>query len=144
MSQENLKLKKIEQRAVIKFLTKEGDTPSQIKQLMLPEFGDSCPSDFTIMFWSKQFKCVRDGLEDDLRSGRPISAVTEENVAHVKKNILEDRRVKQWKIARDVGVSKERVNTIIHEHLNMSKVSARWVPRMLSIWREEFDVVRTL
>lgn len=132
MSLEKSHLMKIEQRAVIKFLTKEGNTPSQIKLRMLPVFGDSCPSDFTIKFWCKQFKSGRDSLEDDPRSGRPISALTDENVAKVKNIILEDRRVKQWEIARDVCISKERVGEIIHGHLNMSKVSARWVPKMLT------------
>lgn len=132
MSLEKNNLLKIEQRSVIKFLTKEGNTPSQIKKRMLPVFGDLCPSDFTIKFWSRQFKSGRESLEDDPRSGRPITAITEENVAKVKNIILEDRRVKQWEIARDVGISKERVNEIIHGYLNMSKVSARWVPKMLT------------
>lgn len=137
MSVEKVKMDKIEQRAVIKFLTKEGNTPSEIRQRMLRVFGSSCSSEFVIKFWSRQFKLGRESLEDDPRSGRPVSAVTDENVARVKKIILEDRRVKQWEIARDVGFSKERVNEIIHEHLNMSKVSARWVPRMLTAFDME-------
>lgn len=127
-----LKMDKIEYRAVIKFLGKEGNTPTQIRERMFKVFGDSCPSEFVIKFWSKQFKQGRVSLEDDPRSGRPISAVTADNVEKVKKLILADRRIKQWEIARDVGISKERVHEIIHEHLGMSKVSARWVPKMLT------------
>lgn len=137
ISVEKMNIAKIEHRAVIKFLTKEGNTPSQIRERMMCVFGSSCPSEFTIKFWSKQFKLGRESLEDDARSGRPVSAVTNENVAKVKKIILEDRRVKQWEIARDVGISKERVNEIIHVHLNMSKVSARWVPRMLTAFDKD-------
>lgn len=123
---------KNEHRAVIKFLSREENTPTQIRERMLKVFPDSCPSGFVIKFWAKQFKHGRESLEDDLRSGRPISAVTADNVEKVKKIILADRRIKQWEIARDVGISKERVHKIIHEHLGMSKVSARWVPRMLT------------
>lgn len=132
MSKENCKTMKFEHRAVIKFLSKEGNTPTQIRERMLKVFGDSSPSEFVIKFWSKQFKHGRESLEDDPRSGRPISAVTADNVEKVKNLILADRRIKQWEIARDVGISKERVHEIIHEHLGMSKVSARWVPRMLT------------
>ncbi|KAL0884101.1 hypothetical protein ABMA27_016120 [Loxostege sticticalis] len=116
---------KFEHRAVIKFLSKEGNTPTQIRERMLKVFGDSSPSEFVIKFWSKQFKHGRESLEDDPRSGRPISAVTADNVEKVKNLILADRRIKQWEIARDVGISKERVHEIIHEHLGMSKYSCR-------------------
>lgn len=132
MSETNSKLMKIEHRAVIKFLSREGNTPTQIYARMSKVFGDSCPSEFIIKFWSKQFKHDRESLEDDPRSGRPISAVTADNIEKVKELILADRRIKQWEIARDVGISKERVHEIIHVHLEMSKVSARWVPRMLT------------
>lgn len=128
---------KIEQRPVIKFLTREGNTPSPIRERMLAVFGDSCPSEFVVKFWSKPFKNSRESLEDDHRCGRPVSAVSGENVAGVKKLIMEDRRIKQWEIARDIGISKERVHQIIHEHLGMSKVSARWVPRMLTPFDKE-------
>lgn len=132
MSEENNKMIKFEHRAVIKFLSREGNTPTQIRERMLKVFLGSCSSEYVIKFWSKQFKHGRESLEDDPRSGRPISAVTTENVEKVKQLILVDRRIKQWEVARDVGISKERVHEIIHGHLGMSKVSARWVPRMLT------------
>jgi len=42
---------------------------------------------------------------------------------------MDDRRTKVLKIARTMKISYEGVVTIIHDHLTMSKVSARWVPR---------------
>jgi len=42
---------------------------------------------------------------------------------------MEDRRTKVLKIARTVKISYESVETIIHDHLKMSKVSAQWIPR---------------
>ena len=36
-----------------------------------------------------------------------------------------------WQIA-DVAISRERVENILHKELGMSKVSARWVPRLLT------------
>ena len=48
------------------------------------------------------------------------------------KVILADRRMKVSRLAEETGISAGAVWTIIHEKLDMSKVSARWVPRMLS------------
>ncbi|CAH2092576.1 unnamed protein product [Euphydryas editha] len=44
--------------------------------------------------------------------------------------VLDDRRIKLWQITEELGVSKERVGDIMHNHLHMNKVSARWVPKM--------------
>ena len=41
--------------------------------------------------------------------------------------------MKVREIAEIVGISDERVRNILHEHLNKKKLSARWVPRLLTI-----------
>jgi len=48
--------------------------------------------------------------------------------------VLADRRVKVSTIAYEMSVSKGRpsVIRIVHYKLGMSKVSCRWVPRMLT------------
>jgi len=38
------------------------------------------------------------------------------------------------------GISTGSIHTILHEHLGMSKVSARWVPRMLTPEEKKFRV----
>jgi hypothetical protein len=35
-------------------------------------------------------------------------------------------------IAETIGISNERVGHIMHEELHMKKLSARWVPRLLT------------
>lgn len=50
---------------VIKFLTKEGLTPTQIKQMMDAVYKDSAPSFSMIKKWSKLFRCERESIEDD-------------------------------------------------------------------------------
>jgi len=47
----------------------------------------------------------------------------------VENLIRDDRRIKVLEIARTMQISRGRVENIIHDHLKMSKVSARWVPR---------------
>ena len=71
-------------------------------------------------------------LEDDLRSGWPSDAVNPSVIAAVEKLIRDDRRIKALEIARTMQISCKSVETIIHDHLKMSKVFARWVLRKLT------------
>ena len=47
--------------------------------------------------------------------------------------MLNNRRIKIGELALECGISNGSVYTIIHEHLGMSKVSARWVHRNLNM-----------
>lgn len=52
--------------------------------------------------------------------------------------VMANRRVKIHEVAREMGISYESVRIILHQHLGMSKVSARWVPRMLTPPQKQF------
>ena len=70
----------------------------------------------------------RDGnSEDDPRPGRPTDVISQEMIDRVERPVLNNRRIKFVELASECGVSNGSVYTIIHEHLGMSKVSARWV-----------------
>lgn len=126
---ENLSL---EHRSVIKFLTLEGNGPKAIHERLLAVYGDSSPSRYVVKYWSKQFKWGRTSVENDPRPGRPVEATAPEMVTRVEQLVLEDRRLKICQIAEECGISEKSVSRILHEYLGMSKVSARWVPRMLT------------
>ena len=49
----------LEQRSVIKFLTKEGKKPKEILERMVAVYGESAHSYYKVKFWSKQFKWRR-------------------------------------------------------------------------------------
>ena len=46
---------------------------------------------------------------------------------------MTDRRVTERYIASTVGISQERVHSILKEDLEMRKLLARWVPRLLTV-----------
>ena len=71
---------------------------------------------------------VGDSLEDDPRPGRPADVISQEMINCVERLVLNNRRIKVAKLASECGISNGSVYTVIHEHLGMSKVSARWVP----------------
>ena len=123
----------IEFRAVIKFFTKEGPKAIEIHRRMTDVYGDSSPKYSTVAKWSAEFKRGRDSLEDDPRPGHPADVVSQEMIDRVERLVLNNRRIKVTKLASECGISNGSVYTIIHEHLGMSKVSARWVPRNLNM-----------
>jgi len=78
------------------------------------------------------FKHGRTSLEEDKREGRPKSATTPEIILQVHDMISDDRWMKVHEIAETIGISKERIGYILHEELDMKKLCARCVPRLLT------------
>src|SRR5215469_1542251 len=130
-------MSKIEYRAVIKFLSKEGLAPAAIKQRLDGVYGKASPSYSTVKEWAKQFRLGRESVEDEPREDRPMEVVTEENIRRIEEELLSDRWLKLKKISVRLEISKTTVIRIIHEHLHMKKVSARWVPKLLSSIQKE-------
>jgi hypothetical protein len=64
--------------------------------------------------------------EDEERSGRPTKSP--ENVDANHSMILDGRRIFAKMIAQTRAISEERMGYIIHEILDMRKLSAKWVP----------------
>lgn len=58
--------------------------------------------------------------------------MTEENVKNIEQFVPTDRRKKLWQIAEEMQMSEERVGNFMDEYLNMRKIGARWVPKMLT------------
>jgi len=127
----SLKMDKIEYRAVIKFFLREGLTPNEINSKFIKVYRDSSPLFSTIKKWAAEFKRGRTSLEDDPREGRPKSA-TPEIIEQVHDTVLDDWRMKVREIAKTIGISKKRVGYILHDELDMKKLCARWVPRLLT------------
>ncbi|XP_048483622.1 histone-lysine N-methyltransferase SETMAR-like [Plutella xylostella] len=125
-------MEQIEQRAVIKFLTKQGKSPKMIMEEMEAVYGTQCPSKTMIYKWNGLFKHGRESIEDDPRSGRPVEVTTSDIVEKIEKLVVEDARLKKKQLSALTGVSETTILRILHDHLGMTKVSARWVPRMLT------------
>jgi len=128
----SIKMDKFEYRAVIKFFVKEGLKPKEIYSKFIKVYWDSSPSFSTIKKWAAEFKRGRTSLEDDPREGRPKSATTPEIIEQVHDMVLDDRRMKVREISETIGIPKERVGYIVHEELDMKKLCAKWVPRLIT------------
>jgi len=79
-----------------------------------------------------QFKRGDFSTCDAPRPGRPKTVTTPEIINHIYELILEDCRISTKSTAEQLGISPERVGSIIHEDLGMRKLSAKWVPNCLN------------
>ena len=117
---------------VIRYLQKKGLTTKEIHADMVSTLGDDAPALSTVKKWAAEFKRGRESLEDDQRSGRPSTATTQENIDRIHQMVMNDRQLIISHLANVISISRERVENILHNELGMSKVSARWVPRLLT------------
>ena len=83
--------------------------------------------------WMAVFKRGRESLQDDSRPGRPVTVATPEIVFKVHGMVSCDRQVTGRYIASVVGISQERVLFIPTKDLEVRKLSARWVLRLLNV-----------
>ena len=125
-------MEETEKRAVIKYLLKKGMSPKEIHEDMVDTLGDDSPAYSTVKKWVAEFKRGRESVEDDARSGRPRTSTSDVQIDAVRNMVLADRRVTIQHIAETLGISFGSVQTILTGVLHMSKLSARWVPRMLN------------
>jgi histone-lysine N-methyltransferase SETMAR len=70
--------------------------------------------------------------EDEEHSGRPTQATVPETVNVIQSMILDYQRISTKKIVKTLAISRERIGYIIHEILDIRKLSAKWVPKCLS------------
>ena len=104
------------------FFFLQGKAPKEIHAIVTEALGEHAPSYATVINWVAQFK----------RPGRPKSMTTPEIIDQIHELIVEDRWISAKSIAEQLGISRERVGSIIHEDLDMRKLSAKRVPKCLN------------
>ncbi|UYV65641.1 hypothetical protein LAZ67_3004938 [Cordylochernes scorpioides] len=88
------------------------------------------------------FKEGREEVADEPRSGRPTTARTDENVDRVLEVLRTDRRLSIQQIADTLHMSTFVVHGIVTEDLQMRKVCAKFVPKVLTQDQKELRVLR--
>jgi len=119
----------VEVRAIIKFCVGIEQTPTETcKMIQASSTTKKCCRSL-VLRWHDMFRNGRESIEDDKRCGRP-SVVKTGVKDKVRELIKEDRRRTVRKMSSELGVSLSTVHDCLKED-NMSKVIARWVPRLL-------------
>lgn len=122
----------VEQRIIIKFLTNEGVSPTDILRRLYAQFGEKTLSRPRVFAWHKQFSGGRENVENQSHVRRPRTSVTEANIEAVRSLLEDDRRLNIGSIAATLNIGYGSAQKILREVLGFHKVSARWVPRLLS------------
>jgi hypothetical protein len=107
-------------------------TAAETHQMLQEAFRDNALSQNKTFLWYKRFKGGRTSVVDDERSGRPSTSTTPENIANVREAILADRMRNIHDVCEIVGLSYGTIQRILVDSLNMRRISAKCVPRLLS------------
>ena len=114
------------------FLPLQGKAPKEIHAILTQTLGEQAPLYATVKNWVVQFKsgdfptCVAP------RPGRIKTVTTPEIIDQNHELDLVDRRISAKSVAEQLGFSRGRFGCIIHEDLDIRKLSAKWVPKCLN------------
>jgi len=128
MSGDALDYNNMETRAVKFFFFLLGKAPKEIHDILKETLEEDAPSYATVKNWVAQFN------RGDFSTcpGRNKTVTSPEIIDQIHELILEDRRISAKSVAEQLGISRERVGSIIHEDWDMTKLSAKWVPICLN------------
>ena len=120
------------QRVYCKIRAQLGFPATEIHTDLQKVYGNGVLKYATVCKWVHHFNDGQESIENDPRVGRPVSVLTEKNVATVKTLIEEDARYTAQEIEQLSGIHSSSVLKILRERLGRRKICARWVPHLLT------------
>jgi len=122
-----------EQYTCIKFCFKLGKTPTECYEMLKTAFGEQATGRSQTFQWFSPFKTGRTSIDDDERSGRPVTSSTPEMIERVRQIICKDCRLTIDEVSMLVGINHGTCHKILTEDLKMQRVASKFVPRLLSV-----------
>jgi len=121
-----------EQRVCIKFCVRLYKTGSETFEMLKQAFGDSCMSRSRTFEWFGRFKNGRNWTANHDRSGRPSTATIPSKLEQVRATVNQDRRRTIHDLFAEVRIGYRTCQRILTEQLNMHRIAAKFVPRVLT------------
>ena len=115
----------------------------QVKFMLIRKkvYGNGALKYVTVCKWVHHFNDGRESIENDPRVGKPVSVLTEKNVATVKTLIEEDACYTVQEETEELsGIHSSSVLKILREQLGLRKICRRWVPHLLTDSRNKFGL----
>ena len=119
-------------RNTIRFLNEQWKSRREILEEMCMVHGDECPSRPTAYKWIERFEEGWDTYEDTLRAGRRKSSGLRSNIQLIERILDKDRRATIRELEERSGIPKSSIHRIIQDELEMTRVDARWIPKLSS------------
>ncbi|KAG7300048.1 hypothetical protein JYU34_015577 [Plutella xylostella] len=119
-------------RAIIFHNFRRGLSQEQCLAELVSIYKLEAPSKTTIYRWYSEFRRGRSSLTTVPSTGRPKTAVTQDNIDAVRQLIKEDRHVTYEQIRASLSIGMTAIQTILHEELGVKKLVSRWVPHRLT------------
>jgi len=104
----------------------------EIHTILKETLVEHAPSYATVRNWVAQFKHGDFSTCDAPRPGRPKRVTTPEIIDQIHELILEDCLISAKGMAEQLSISCEQDGSIIHEDLDMRKLSTKWVLKYLN------------
>ena len=128
---------KVQQCVCVDFCFRLGKTGAETYKMLQVAFGESCLSRSQTFEWYSRFESGRRSFEDDLRPGRPSTSHIEETMARVREIIHADWHLTIREIAEEVRIAFGTCQKILTEDLQMRSVTAKFVPRLLTVEQKD-------
>lgn len=109
-----------------------GVKPLDIHAELVSTLGPHAPCQATVYNRIQRFNSGDESTKDKPRSGAPITETTGDNIERVRCLIQEDPHISLRDIEANTSISKTSVERILHDHLNLRKLHACWVPHKLT------------
>lgn len=82
--------------------------------------------------WSQWFREGRENIKDEARPGRPVTEITSENIEKVRSVINDDSYSTGEELQVQNDLNHGTIQRIIPNHLNLRKITARYIPKHLT------------
>ncbi len=122
----------LEQRATIKFLQKTGKSAIEIRRSLRPVYGTDTLSKTQVRQWFSRFRSgdMTTTTKDMHRPGRPCHRLRYRQ--QIQNILAQDHCLTLDQISAKCGLSQSSVHRLLKKDLKMSKVSPKFVPRLLT------------
>lgn len=124
-------------RVQIQTLFLSGKNSNEILEILRENDAGAAPSLSTIKYWVREAKWGNGQIQDRKRSGRPVSARSDGDVAKVLSALEECPKISTRVLSQKLGLPKTTIHRILTVDLDKVKMNARWVPKCLSTEEKE-------
>ena len=112
-------------RFFVETMKRNGVDAQSIRQLLVNAWAGEAPSLATVY---RHFAKDESSTEDQPRSGRPRTSITDENIEAVRNMLANDRHLTVDEIVEKLSISHGSAYSILRDSLNMTHVCSVWIP----------------